>query len=101
LISGNERYEYSFSKIEQIIEEIRNVLSDEEICEIYWNRMVNMIQNIRGTDVTTNRLWNCINALNNYKCKIKTEWRKWLVTKDEHSDIKNAVLKELSHLAFL
>ena len=100
LISGAEMYEYSFSKIEQIIEEIRNVLSDEEICEIYWNRMKNMIPSIRGADVTTNRLWNCINAVNNYKCKIKTEWRKWLITKDEHADIKNAVLKELSHLAF-
>ena len=99
MISQVERYEYSFFKIEQIIEDIN--ISNEEICEIYWNRMVNMINNITQTDMTTNKLWNCINTLCNKNCKIKAEWRRWLITKDEHSDIKSAVLKELSHLAFL
>jgi hypothetical protein len=94
LESRNEIYEYSISKIEQIIKELKDLIPEDEICELYWKRMVSIIQNIKKTGVTDNTLWNCIIMLN--QCKIKTKWRKWLIRKDKFSDIKNAVFKELS-----
>ena len=57
--------------------------------------MVNVIHRVVKTGITDNTLWNCISNLN--KCKIKKEWRKWLIAKDGYSDIKNAVIKELRH----
>ena len=92
LESGNETFEYSYSKIEQIFEELK--IANEEMCEMYWKRMVTMIHKISKTGITDNRWWLCINALN--KCKIKTVWRKWLITKDKYYDIKKAVMKELA-----
>lgn len=94
LESRNEIYEYSFFKIEQIIGELKDLISIDEICEMYWKRMVNIIHNMKESGITDNTLWNCINKLN--QCKIRTEWRKWLIKKDDFSDIKNAVFKELS-----
>jgi hypothetical protein len=94
LESGNEIYEYSLSKIEQIIDELKDLISVDEICELYWKRMVSIIYNIKKTGITDNTLWNCTVKLN--QCKIKTKWRKWLIRKDKYSDIKNAVFKELS-----
>lgn len=95
LETREERFEYSLFKIEQIIDEIKELISPEQICEMYWKRMVNVIHSVMKTGITDNTLWNCISNLN--KCKIKKEWRKWLIAKDEYSDIKNAVIKELTH----
>jgi hypothetical protein len=95
LESVDERYEYSFLRIEEIIDELKDSISTEQLCEIYWKRTVNIIRKIKETGKTDNRLWNCISKLNTNKCKIKTEWRRWFIKKDEYSDIKNAVLKEL------
>ena len=57
--------------------------------------MVGIIHSVKRTGITDNKLWNCIRELN--KCKIKREWRKWLIVKDEYSDIKTAVIKELEN----
>jgi hypothetical protein len=35
LKTGTERYEYSLFKIEQILEEIKNLISEQQICEMY------------------------------------------------------------------
>ena len=101
LESVDERYEYSFLRIEEIIDELKDSISTEQLCEIYWKRTVNIIRKIKETGKTDNRLWNCISKLDTNKCKIKIEWRRWLIKKDEYSDIKNAVLKELQVSAFL
>ena len=94
LESIEEKYEYSAFKLEQIIEELKDIISNEQLCELYWNRLVAIIVKIHNTGITDNTLWNCIRHLN--KCKIKDEWRKWLIDKNELSDIKNIVFSELS-----
>lgn len=96
--SGNETYEYSLFKIEQIFKEIEKLISIEEMCEMYWKRMVRIIEE---NDLSGNRLGNCIDAFNENKCHLKPEWRKWLTEKDGYSDIKNQVLKEIHHLSLL
>lgn len=95
LETREERFEYALFKIEQIIDEIKELISPEQICEMYWKRIFNVIHTVMKTGITDNTLWNCINNLN--KCKIKKDWRKWLIAKDEYSDIKNTVIKELTH----
>lgn len=101
LESGDERYEYSFYKIEQIIEELKDLVSVGEICELYWKRMVSIIHKIKETGITDNTLWNCINKLNNNKCKIGTVGLKWLRRKDEYYEIKEMIFRELSSSVFL
>jgi hypothetical protein len=58
----------------------------EQLCEMYWKRMKKIIQEMNRSGITDNALWNCILHLKN--CKIKREWRKWLIQKDEYSNIK-------------
>jgi hypothetical protein len=41
---GIPTYEYSLFKIEQIFGEIKNFIAVEEICEMYWKRMVKIIK---------------------------------------------------------
>ena len=94
LESVEEKYENAAFKLEQIIEELKNNISNEQLCELYWKRMVTIIVKINNTGITDNSLWNCIRQLKS-KCQIKREWRKWLIVKDELSNIKNPVLKEL------
>jgi hypothetical protein len=88
-----ERFKNSLDRIQQIIQEIRELVSDQELCETYWKRMVSIIQSVKKTEITDNKLWNCIGELN--KCKIRKEWRDWLIADDEYSDIKIEVIKEL------
>jgi len=83
-------YEYSQFKIEQIFKEIEKFISIDEMCNMYWKRLVAIIE---GKDYSGNRIWNCIDSLNKNKCHLKSEWRRWLSTKDEYSDIKNEILK--------
>jgi hypothetical protein len=97
--STNEKYEYSTFKIEQIMEELKDAISSEEICEMYWKRLTRIIYNMKETGTTDNTLWNCITKLN--RCKIKPEWRKWLTERDEQYDLKKAVFNELSPSALL
>ena len=101
MLSRDERYEYSLYKIEQIIEELKGLTTKEQICELYWNRIVNIVHSIQTTGIVDNALWNSINKLNNKKCKVRKEWLDWLRTKDEYSDIKKVVFKELSSSTFL
>jgi hypothetical protein len=89
-------FEYSLSKIQQIIQEIKESVNPEELCNMYWRRMVTIIHSMNKTGVTDNSLWDCIVHLNN--CRIKKEWSGWLISKDEFSDIKSAVLKELRNV---
>lgn len=96
--SGIQTYEYSLFKIEQILEEIKDFIPREEMCEMYWNRMVKIIHE---KDFTTNRLANCISTFNDKKCSLKPEWRKWLIADDEYTEIKNDVLKEISDKGIL
>jgi hypothetical protein len=44
-----EGFEYSLDRIQQIIQEIRELISDQELCETYWKRMVGIIQNVKNT----------------------------------------------------
>ncbi len=89
---GDDPFEYSYFKTVQIIDELD--IHREERCEIFWNRMINIIQKVSETGITDNKLWLCINQLN--RCKVRREWRKWLIRKDEYYAIKIAVMKELS-----
>jgi hypothetical protein len=98
LKTGTERYEYSLFNIEQILEEIKNLISVQQICEMYWQRIV---RTIKGRDIRNNRLANCIDAFNNNKCHLKPEWRKWLITNDEYSDLKNETFDLIHHSAQL
>ena len=50
---GNERYEYSLFKIEQILEEIKNLIPTQQMCEVYWQRMVKLI---KEGDIKNNKL---------------------------------------------
>ncbi len=74
---GNERYEYSLFKIEQILEEIKNLIPTQQMCEVYWQRMIKII---KEGDIKNNKLANCIDAFNNKKCRLSPDWRKWLIT---------------------
>ena len=76
--------------------ELQDFISNEQLCELYWSRLVMIINKVYRTEITDNSLWKCVDQLNKSKCKIKRDWRKWLIDKDEFSGIKNAVLKELS-----
>lgn len=96
--SGNVTYEYSLFKIEQIFEEIKKLISIDEVCDMYWRRMVRIIEE---NDLSGNKLGYTIDAFNESKCHLRPEWRKWLTKKDEHSDIKNQVLKEIPHSSLL
>jgi hypothetical protein len=98
LKEGTERYEYSLFKIEQIMDEIKDLISVQQICEMYWQRIV---RTIKGGDIRNNRLANSIDAFNNNKCHLKPEWRKWLITKDEYSDLKNETFNLIHHSAKL
>jgi hypothetical protein len=101
MLSRDERYEYSLYKIEQIIEELKGLTTDGQMCELYWNRIVSVVHSIQTTGITDNALWDSINKLNNKKCKVRREWLEWLRTKDEYSDVKKVVFKELSSSTFL
>lgn len=96
LEARDQIFDYSLSKIQEIFDEIKETLNPEQLCDMYWKRMVKIIRIMRETGETDKSLWNCIVNLN--KCRIKKEWRKWLISKDEFSEIKSAVLKELEHL---
>jgi hypothetical protein len=89
----DERFENSLFKIEQILARISAIINPEQLCEMYWKRMKKIIQDMNRSGITDNALWNCILHLKN--CKIKREWRKWLIQKDEYSNIKDAVLRDL------
>jgi hypothetical protein len=93
------RFEYSSFKIQDIFNELENFVPIQQTCEMYWQRMVEIIKDMRDTGLTDNSLWNCIINLNKNKCKIKHQWRKWLIQKDEYSSIKNAVFRELNLLS--
>jgi hypothetical protein len=101
MLSRDERYEYSLYKIEQIIEELKDLTTDEQIYGLYWNRIVSIVHSIQTTGITDNTLWDSINKLNNKKFKVRREWLEWLRTKDEYSDVKKIVFKELSSSTFL
>lgn len=94
---GDERFEYSYFKADQIVSEFD--IPKEEVCKTYWNRMVNIIRRVSKTGITDNKLWLCINRLN--RCKIRREWRTWLIKRDKYYDIKSAVMKELSPASLL
>jgi hypothetical protein len=59
---------------------------------MYWKRIIKIV---KEKDLSGNRLGACIVAFNKNKCRLRAEWRKWLNTKDEYSDIKNQILKEI------
>lgn len=96
LESIEEKYEYSAFKLEQIINEFEDTIPKDQKCELYWNRLVAIIVKIHKTGITDNTLWNCIKFINTNKCEIKEEWRKWLITKNEFSDIKRTIFNELT-----
>jgi hypothetical protein len=96
--SRSEAYEYSQFKIEQIFKEIEKFISVDEMCDMYWRRLVATVE---GKDYSGNKIGNCIDAFNKNKCQLKSKWRRWLNTKDEYSDIKNEILKELLGAALL
>jgi hypothetical protein len=98
LESRVETYDYSQFKIEQIFKEIEEFISIDELSDMYWKRMVAVVE---GKDYSGNRIGNCIDGFNRYKCRLRSEWMRWLSTKDEHSDIKNQILKEFPSTAFL
>jgi hypothetical protein len=93
-----EAYEYSQFKIEQIFKEIERFISMDEICDMYWKRLV---ATIIGKDYSGNKIWNCIDAFNKNKCHLKSEWRRWLNADDEYSNIKKEILKEFPGTALL
>jgi hypothetical protein len=95
---GVQTYEYSLFKIEQIFKEIENFISIEEICDMYWKRIVKIVEE---KDQSGNRLGACIDAFNKNKCRLRADWRKWLNTKDEYSGIKNQILKEIPDSSIL
>lgn len=95
---GIQVYEYSLYKIEQIFKEIQNFISVEEMCDMYWKHMIKIVEE---KDLSGNRLGSCIDTFIKNKCHLKPEWRKWLSTKDENSDIKNQILKEIPGSALL
>jgi hypothetical protein len=98
LESGDQTYEYSVFKIEQIFNAIENFVEEDEICEMYWKRLVGIVE---SGDYSGNRIGNCTDALNKNKCHLKPEWRKWLIAEDKYSDIKNEIMKEFPHSAFV
>jgi hypothetical protein len=87
------RFEYSLFKIQHILEELSGFISSQDLCELYWRRMVETIKVMKVTGLTDNSLWNCIVNLN--KCELRQKWRKWLIRKDDYSSIKDAVIEEL------
>jgi hypothetical protein len=98
LESGDQTYEYSVFKIEQIFYAIENFIEEDEICEMYWKRLVGIV---KSGDYSANRIGHCTDALNKNKCHLKPEWRKWLITEDKYSGIKNEIMKEFPHSAFV
>jgi Cap4, dsDNA endonuclease domain len=96
--SRTEVYEYSQFKIEQIFKEIEKFISIEDLCDMYWRRIVAIVE---GKEYSGNKLGICIESFNKNKCQLKSEWRRWLNTKDENSDIKNEILKELADMSIL
>lgn len=85
-------------KIEQIFEELEKFIRDDEMCEMYWRRLVRIV---KSGDYSENRIGNCNDALNKYKCDLKPRWRKWLISEDKYSDIKNEIMKEFSDTALI
>ena len=96
LETAEGKYEYSSFILDHIMGELQDFISNEQLCELYWNRLVMIISKVYRTEITDKSLWKCVDQLNKSQCKIKRDWRKWLIDKDEFSGIKNAVLKELS-----
>jgi len=89
------RFEYSLFKIQHIFEELKDLIALDQLCEMYWYRMIKVIKDMKVTGLTDNSLWNCIVNLN--KCEIKPEWHKWLIKKDKYSSIKDPVIRELEN----
>lgn len=56
---GIQTYEYSMFKIEQIFKEIENFIQDNEVCEMYWKRLVKVVE---SGDYSENRIGNCIDG---------------------------------------
>lgn len=97
LKSREPRYEYSLFKIQDIFKELETFVPTEQLCYMYWNRMVRIIKDMKVTGLTDNSLWNCIVSLNKINCEIKPRWRKWLLKKDDYSTVKDVVIKELNN----
>jgi hypothetical protein len=55
-----------------------------------------MVKMVEEKDLSGNRLGSCIETFNMNKCHLKPEWRKWLRTTDENSDIKDQILQDLT-----
>lgn len=91
LLACDELYEYSLSKIEQMLEEF-NFTNQDEKCEIYWKRLVKIVKKDGRKGFNDNKLYNCILRLKN--CRMKPEWRKWLVKPGKYKDVKQDILKE-------
>ena len=86
-------FEYSKSKIQQIFQEIKQTINPEELCNMYWRRMVKIIKSMTNTGVTDNSLWDCILHLNIRN--IKKEWRQWLISKDESFRHKDSSIQRI------
>jgi hypothetical protein len=56
---------------------------------MYWRRIVKLI---KERNIESNKLAHSIDVFNDKKCRLNPEWRNWLITHDEYSDIKNEVL---------
>jgi hypothetical protein len=95
---GIQIYEYSMFKIEQIFKEVENLICKNDLCEMYWIRLVRTVE---SEDYSGNRIGNCMDAFNMNKCHLKLEWIRWLSADDKYSEIKNQILKEFPHSAFV
>jgi hypothetical protein len=91
------KYEYSFFKIQQIFEQLKDIIPTDQLCDMYWNRMVEIIKNMKSTGLTDNSLWNCIDSINQNQCVVRSNWRSWLLKEDAYSPIKDEVIKELKN----
>lgn len=56
LEARNEKFEYSLFKIKPTIGEVKELISAEQICEVYWERMVNTIHSMQKTGITDNTM---------------------------------------------
>jgi hypothetical protein len=81
LESRVETYDYSQFKIEQIFKEIEEFISLDELSDMYWKRMVAIVE---GKDYSGNRIGNCIDGFNRYKCRLSAyyfdEWNSYLLS---------------------